>query len=148
MGEALTGSFEDLVAHVMGDRKPCRDQERLAEEGLSDVFTVPPRPACSLGNATPADLGPVNARSGRTDDQRDQRSIDALGLPDLSVDSALGGEPVSASGRLSSTSNVVVVETLEMILSRALNHGYGESRSVWRIDRSKVVGGPGTWRIR
>lgn len=73
--------------------------------------------------------------------------LDALGLAEPSPshvgDSAgggipvhvlMGGEPRRSSWRLQPHLDRVFVGTLDMVLSRQLNRGYGESRFMWPVD--------------
>jgi CRISPR-associated endonuclease/helicase Cas3 len=61
--------------------------------------------------------------------------IDRLGLADqVMVTSLLGGEPRTSPWRMRPDADMVIVGTLDMIVSRALNRGYGESRFIWPID--------------
>ncbi len=57
-----------------------------------------------------------------------------VGGDDLVLETLLGGEPRRSAWRLYPEQDTIIVGTLDMILSRALNRGYGEGRSVWPID--------------
>jgi CRISPR-associated endonuclease/helicase Cas3 len=61
--------------------------------------------------------------------------IERLGLSSsVKCHVLMGGEPRLAEWRLHPESDAVIVGTLDMILSRALNRGFGESRYLWPID--------------
>lgn len=53
---------------------------------------------------------------------------------DVACHTLLGGEPRTASWRARVGQDTIIVGTLDMIVSRALNRGYGESRSLGPID--------------
>lgn len=61
--------------------------------------------------------------------------LDNLGLSDdVICEVLMGGERRRAEWRLRPEGDAILIGTLDMILSRALNRGYGESRYLWPID--------------
>lgn len=68
-------------------------------------------------------LGPGSSLTGRDDD--------GTVVP---VHVLMGGEPRRSPWRLDPQHDMVFVGTLDMVLSRQLNRGYGESRFMWPVD--------------
>lgn len=61
-------------------------------------------------------------------------TLDALGLQDdISVHVIQGGEPDTRSWRESPERDQILVGTIDLLLSRALGRGYGESRFAWPV---------------
>lgn len=59
---------------------------------------------------------------------------DAVGNGDVLVRAMLGGERGDDSWRVQLEQDAVIVGTLDMVLSRALNRGYGSNRYLWPVD--------------
>lgn len=58
-----------------------------------------------------------------------------LGLSDdLACHLLLGGERLTNEWRMHPADDAIIVGTLDMVLSRALNRGYGASRYAWPVD--------------
>jgi len=147
-------SFEALFTAATG-QVPYGYQMRIADEGLPEVLAVPTGTGktaavvlpwiwrrfhqdAAVGAATPHWLVvclPMRVLTEQT--ERSVRSwLEALGLSEeVLVHVVMGGE---ASGgralRDHPERDAVLVGTLDMLLSRALNRGYGASRASWPID--------------
>ena len=141
------------------DSRPYRYQERVAAEGLPEVLAIPtgagktaavvlgwlwrrrfyPDPA--VRGATPHWLVfclPMRVLTEQVADDA-SRWLGALDLgsgPDaVGVHVMMGGrERPDEQLRLAPERDAIVVGTMDMLLSRALNRGYGVGRFVWPID--------------
>lgn len=155
---ATISSFEDLVRTAAGGRGPYPYQRRLAEGGLPEVLAVPtgtgktlaavlpwlyrrrfhPEPA--VRSATPRRL--VYVLPMRTLVEQSVSEIRgwlrALSLHEGEVrvecHVLMGGEKRLTEWRTDPERDAIIVGTIDMIISRALNRGYGESRFIWPID--------------
>lgn len=156
-------SFEALFATATGHveaagvlRAPYRYQARIADEGLPEVLAVPTgtgktaaavlpwlwrrrfHPDTAVRTETPHWL--VVCLPMRVLTEQTERSVKhwlrELGLSEqVLVHVVMGGE---ASGgralRDHPDRDAVLIGTLDMLLSRALNRGFGASRASWPID--------------
>jgi len=135
---------------------PYRYQQRLADEGLPELLEVPTGAGKTLAavlpwvyrrrfhdsaqvrTATPHWL--VIALPMRVLVEQTHSQIESwlrnLGLQnELPVHLVLGGDGKLASEwRLDPNRDAIFVGTIDMLLSRTLNRGYGESRWVWPVD--------------
>lgn len=147
-------TFADLVRRATG-HDPYPYQQRVADRGLPELLRVP----TGAGKTLAATL-PWLYRRRLHPDPTVHRSTPhwlVLVLPmrvlveqtvaevgrwlsrlDLSESVGLhllmGGEPIDSRWRLEPAGDAVFVGTLDMVASRALNRGYGESRWAWPID--------------
>lgn len=148
-------SFEAFVQRAAGHR-PYGYQARLADEGLPDVLAVPTgagktlaatlpwlyrrceHPDEAVRSATPRWL--VLALPMRVLVEQTFSTVEgwlrALDLTDdVGLYRVMGGEGrQETTWRHAPERDAIFVSTLDMVLSRALNRGYGESRWVWPID--------------
>jgi CRISPR-associated endonuclease/helicase Cas3 len=148
-------SFEDLV-RTAARHEPYRYQRHLASHGLPDLLNVPTGSGKTLAatlpwlwrrrfhpdevvrSSTPHWLVfvlPMRVLVEQTEEAI-RSWVDRLGLTDdVGVHVVMGGEGRIDSGwRLAPEREAVFIGTLDMLLSRALNRGYGESRFAWPID--------------
>lgn len=158
---AIPTSFDELVDQATrGDRlhgdPPYGYQRRLAEHGLPELLRVPTgcgktlaatlpwlwrrrfHPDPTVRSASPRWLAfvlPMRVLVEQTE-RVVHEWIDALGLAaDVDVHRVMGGEGrVEASWRIAPDRDAVFIGTLDMLLSRALNRGYGEGRFRWPFD--------------
>lgn len=148
--------FRVATAGVSSASGPYPYQMRLAEEGLPELLDVPTGMGKTLGvtlawlyratahpdpavrSATPNRLVYVLPMRVLVEQTRDviQAAVSNLGLTELRVRTLMGGEPMTGKHdwRLDGPGLSVVVGTLDMVLSRCLNRGFGESRYLWPID--------------
>jgi CRISPR-associated endonuclease/helicase Cas3 len=147
--------FQRVVRRATGGHSPYRYQEALAESGLPELLAVPTGSGktmaavlpwlfrrrfhsdASVRLSTPRRLVfvlPMRVLAEQTLSVI-QGWLRALDLDqEVGCHLLLGGEPRTAAWRMSPTSDMVIIGTLDMIVSRALNRGYGESRYLWPID--------------
>lgn len=149
-------SIDDLYRAALGEAAcPFFYQRRIAEEGFPELVDVATgcgkTPAMALGwlyrrrfhpdpvvrRQTPRRLVwclPMRTLVNQTADVcRDW--VGATGCEGLGVYELLGGEPTHAQEwRLALDGDAIIVGTLDMLLSRALNRGYLASRFAWPID--------------
>lgn len=148
-------SFTDFVAAATG-HEPYPYQERIAAQGLPELLSVPTgagkTAAVVLGwlwrrrfhadaairEATPHWLVfclPMRVLTEQVTSEVN-RWLQALGLGDeVLVHVVMGGsERPGERLRLEPERDAVVIGTMDMLLSRALNRGYGASRFTWPID--------------
>lgn len=148
-------SFDDLVEQASG-HAPYPYQRRIAEEGQPSLLKVPTgagktmavvlpwlyrrrfHPDLTIRETTPRWLVftlPMRVLVEQT--------IEAVGgwldnldlTDDVGLHTMMGGEGVRDSRwRLEPERDAIFVGTLDMLLSRALNRGYGASRWTWPID--------------
>jgi CRISPR-associated endonuclease/helicase Cas3 len=150
-------NFDEFVARATGDasRTPYDYQRGIADRGLPELLDVPTgagktaavvlgwlwrrrfHPDPSVRAQTPARLVfclPMRVLVEQTITTVNAW-LDNLGTTGLSVYTLMGGEPRSDQAwRMSPTDDAIFVGTLDMLLSRALNRGYGSSRWSWPID--------------
>lgn len=150
--------FGEFVAAATNGRvtEPYPYQRRLVDEGLPEVLGVP----TGAGKTMAATLGWLYRRREHPDaDVRAQTPhwlvftlpmrvlveqahvqiagwLDGLGLTDqVGLYGVMGGEGRrDALWRYQPEQDAIFVGTLDMLISRALNRGYGESRWSWPID--------------
>jgi CRISPR-associated endonuclease/helicase Cas3 len=155
MGAANLGDFAELVRRATG-HEPYAYQRRLATDGFPEVLAVPTgsgktlaaalswlyrrrfHPDSAVRAATPRRLVYVLPMRVLVEQTRDVIDGCLRGLApeadDVVVELLLGGEPRTAAWRTAPERDMVIVGTLDMILSRAINRGYGESRFMWPVD--------------
>jgi CRISPR-associated endonuclease/helicase Cas3 len=157
MGNATegTGDFKELVRRAT-DREPFPYQARLAEEGFPEALVAPTGSGKTLAvvlawlyrrrfhpdpqtrAATPHWLVftlPMRVLVEQVADDV-ARWLRNLDLEDeVGVHVALGGwSRRKRSWRQGPEQDAVLVGTLDMLLSRALNRGYGDGRWMWPVD--------------
>lgn len=148
-------SFRDLVQRAAG-HVPYGYQELLAARGFPDLLRVPTgsgktlaatlpwlyrrrfHPDPEVRASTPRWLVfvlPMRVLVEQTHD-RVREWLDNLGLrADVGVHVIMGGEGRrTGAWREEPEKDAIFVGTLDMLLSRALNRGYGDSRFSWPID--------------
>ena len=148
-------SFDEMVRRATSGNTPYPYQRRLAADGLPEVLAVPTgtgktmaavlpwlyrrryHPAVDVRRATPRRL--VYVVPMRTLVEQSVENIrqwlGALGLSEsVQCHVLMGGEPRLAPWRITPEADAILVGTLDMVVSRALNRGYGESRYLWPID--------------
>jgi CRISPR-associated endonuclease/helicase Cas3 len=150
-----SGSFDDLVLRATG-HQPYAYQRRLAEDGLPELLRAPTgtgktlaatlawlyrrrfHPEPVVRSATPRWLVYVLPMRVLVEQTTSfvRRWLRSLGLEgDVGLHVVMGGEGrVEGSWRDHPERDAIFVGTLDMLLSRALNRGYVESRFAWPID--------------
>jgi CRISPR-associated endonuclease/helicase Cas3 len=153
-------TYDDLVRRCMGDvHAPYDYQRRLAEDGFPDLLAVP----TGAGKTLAVVLGWLYRRRFHPDQQvRDStphwlvicqpmrtlveqvrndvdRWLSVLGLNggEQGVERFvfMGGEPTSKNDwRKIADRDAIVIGTQDMLLSRALNRGFGSSRNLWPVE--------------
>lgn len=151
----MAETFEEFVGRATGGRRPYPYQQGVAELGLPEQLCVP----TGAGKTMAVVLGWLYRRLFHPDlEVRGQTSrrlvfvlpmrvlaeqtvreittwLTNLGLAkEVGCHLLLGGERLNSPWRAHPEQDMVIVGTLDMILSRALNRGYGESRATWPID--------------
>ncbi|MGQ0802344.1 MAG: type I-G CRISPR-associated helicase/endonuclease Cas3g [Actinomycetota bacterium] len=148
-------SFEGLVSAAAG-HDPYEYQCRIARDGLPDLLKAPTGAGKTLAATLPwlwrRRFHPDEAVRSSTPHWLvfvlpmrvlvEQTAgairswVDRLGLTDeVGVHVVMGGEGrIDSAWRLLPEREAIFVGTLDMLLSRALNRGYGESRFAWPID--------------
>lgn len=147
--------FDELVQRATG-HSPYDYQRRLAADGPADVLAVPTGSGKTLAAVLPwlwrrrfhADSG-VRAATARwlvftlpqrvlVEQTRDQIEswLNALDLVDeVGLHVVMGGAGrVEGAWRTQPFRDAILVGTQDMVLSRAINRGYGDSRSLWPVD--------------
>jgi len=155
-------TYDELVAVATlgsGDeppRSPYRYQTEIAERGLPELLAVPTGCGKTLGvvlgwlfrrlfhpntevrNSTPRRLVYVLPQRVLVEQVAGEvrRWLDNLGLTGpVGCEVLMGGESRRASTwRLRPERETILVGTQDMLLSRALNRGYGDGRYVWPVD--------------
>ena len=135
--------------------EPYDFQRRVADEGLPDLLVAPTgagktltvvlgwlyrrrfHPDQAVRASTPHWL--VICEPMRTLVEQVEadviRWITASGQTDLDVHVFMGGEPSKrADWRNQATNDAVIIGTQDMLLSRALNRGFGSSRYLWPVE--------------
>lgn len=148
-------SFEEMAVAASG-HAPYRWQGRVAREGLPELIAVETgagktagavlpwlwrrrmHPEAGVREATPHWLVfclPLRVLVEQVEEQV-RNWLDRLGLTeDVSLHVALGGrEDGRNTWRLHPERDAIVLGTVDMLVSRALNRGYGASRFSWPID--------------
>lgn len=155
MTEGIEGieGIEEFYGQATG-HPPYPWQKRVAEKGLPELLEVPTgcgktlgvllgwlyrrrfHPDPSIRRATPRKLIftlPMRTLVEQTRDEA-RRCLEALGLTgEIELATLMGGEPTSDGWRLYPERESIVVCTLDMGLSGALNRGYATSRFSWPI---------------
>lgn len=155
MTDVLT--FDELVRRATSrpNLSPYPYQVRLADEGLPELLAVPTgtgktmaavlpwlyrrrfHPDIAVREATPRRLVFVLPMRVLVEQTMSVIGgwLGGLGLTDeVGLEVLLGGEPRVAPWRTHTERDMIIVGTLDMVLSRSLNRGYGESRYIWPID--------------
>lgn len=150
--------IDELYRTASGDptERPFQYQRRLALEGLPELLDIPTgcgktkamllawlyrlifHPDESVRASTPTRLIwclPLRTLTVQTANSAHEW-IQRLGLSDaVDVIVLMGGEPIQdQQWRLNPNRPAIIVSTLDMALSRALNRGYRASRYAWPID--------------
>jgi CRISPR-associated endonuclease/helicase Cas3 len=147
-------TFDELFQTATGNPEPYEYQRRIASDGFPEVLAVP----TGAGKTAAAVLPWLYRRRYASDEVRSttarwlvvvlpmrvlvEQTVDNvkqwlvnLGLAsEVPVFTLMGGEPRDSDLRMRCEGDAVVVGTLDMVVSRSLNRGYGESRFVWPID--------------
>jgi CRISPR-associated endonuclease/helicase Cas3 len=150
-------TFDELVSQATGDKreKPYPYQSVLAEHGLPELLAVPTgtgktmaavlpwlyrrrfHPDATVRSATPRRLVfvlPMRVLVEQTAAVV-RGWLAGLGLEGVvDCEVLMGGEPRVAPWRAHPERDAVIIGTLDMVISRSLNRGFGESRFVWPID--------------
>lgn len=150
-------TFDELVERATSGRmRPYAYQRRLADEGPVELLEVPTgagktmaavlpwlyrrrwHPDPEVRATTPRRLVfvlPMRVLVEQTH-RVIQAWLDGLELrdDDIGCHVLMGGEPRRSLWRLRPERDTIIVGTLDMILSRALNRGYGDRRTLWPID--------------
>ena len=153
-------TYDELVAACTG-QVPYDYQRRVAEEGLPELLTVPTgagktmavvlgwlyrrhfHPDVSVRASTPRWLvvcQPMRTlvEQVRNDTERWLAALAATkpeAVPGVNVYLFMGGEPTAANDwRLHADEDAIVIGTQDMLLSRALNRGFGSSRNLWPVE--------------
>ncbi len=150
----MTG-FDEWFREATG-AEPYAYQRRLAEDGLPEVLAIPTgagktlavvagwswrrrwHPDAAVRAATPHWLVlclPMRVLTEQTA-RVAQNWLNSTGLgADIRVHTLMGGRRDGAEGLHDHPEgDAIVVGTLDMLLSRAVNRGYGQSRFAWPID--------------
>ena len=150
-------TFVDMVRSATGIEtfEPYPYQTRIASDGLPELLAVPTgagktmaavlpwlyrrryHPDETVRSSTPRRLVFVLPMRVLVEQTLSVVAgwVDRLGLADdVGCHVVLGGEPRLSPWRLRPDQDMIIVGTLDMLVSRALNRGYGESRYVWPID--------------
>lgn len=143
-------TFDDLVTQATGFA-PYDYQRRIAAGGLPELLEVPTGSGKTLAAALPRlfrrrfhddpavrESTPrwlVDAGARRADLDEIDTWLGALGLTDeVGLRMVMGGESRLEKRWLHAPhQDAVLVGTLDMLLSRALNRGYAENRFTWPI---------------
>lgn len=163
-------TFADLVAAAAGSvggsvpLQPYDYQRRIADEGLPDVINVPTGAGKTLGStlpwvwrrifhpdqsvrdATPRRLIlvlPTRALTAQTEESV-RGWLENLGLADrVGVHVMMGGrrDARAHDWRMDLAQEMVIICTADMLVSRALNRGYGVPRTSYPLDFALVTNG-------
>lgn len=149
-------TFDEFVARAAGTGvQPYDYQRSIAEHGFPELLSVPTgagktmaavlpwlyrrrfHPDPLVRGSTPHRLVfvlPMRVLVEQTT-RVTTEWLNNLGLGnDVTCEVLMGGERRRSEWRLSPERDAILIGTLDMILSRALNRGYGESRYLWPID--------------
>jgi CRISPR-associated endonuclease/helicase Cas3 len=153
---ARFSSFDELVMTATGGALPYAYQRTIAEAGLPEVLAAPTGAGKTLGAVLPwlwrrrfhADMSvreatphwlvfalPMRVLVEQTYDAV-AAWLDRLGMSAaVGLHLVLGGEGrLESAWRREPERDAVFIGTVDMLLSRALNRGYAESRFSWPID--------------
>lgn len=146
--------FATLVERATGHR-PYDYQSRLAEEGLPELLRVETgagktvaatlpwlfrrrfHPDALVRGATPHWLVYVLPMRVLVEQTHSAVAgwLGRLGLADaVGLHLVMGGESIDSGWRLEPERDAIFIGTQDMLVSRALNRGYGQSRWAWPID--------------
>lgn len=150
--ETLT--FADVVRRATG-HDPYPYQQRIADDDMPELLRIPTgagktlaatlpwlyrrrfHPDSAVSRSTPHWLVlvlPMRVLVEQTVGEV-RRWLHRLGLSEsVGLHLLMGGEPADSRWRLDPAGDAIFVGTLDMVISRALNRGYGESRWAWPID--------------
>jgi CRISPR-associated endonuclease/helicase Cas3 len=160
-GQAMSAmNFQELVTIcTSGQLQPYDYQQRIAEDGLPEVLVVPTgagktmavvlawlyrrrfHPDLAVRAATPRWL--VICQPMRTLVEQVRDNVDAWltaagcigGDNPVERFVFMGGEPTAQNDwRLAAHRDAVIIGTQDMLLSRALNRGFGSSRYLWPVE--------------
>jgi CRISPR-associated endonuclease/helicase Cas3 len=148
--------FDEMVrSATAGSAVPYAYQRRIAEDGLPELLEVPTGSGKTMAAVLPwlyrrrfhpdpmvrADTPRwlVFVLPMRVLVEQTHRVVsgwlESLGLTDeVGCDLLMGGEPLDSPWRRDPVADRVVIGTLDMVLSRALNRGFGQSRYSWPIE--------------
>lgn len=146
----LEGSFEEFARQAAGIEAYAY-QRRIAAEGLPELLRVPTgagktlaatlpwfHPDPDIRRSTPRWLVFVLPMRVLVEQTAEVIGgwLGAAGLAnEIGLHVVMGGEGrIEGAWRRSPERDAIFVGTLDMLLSRALNRGYGESRFAWPID--------------
>ena len=149
-------TFEEIVSIAHGpDATPYDYQRAIARDGFPELIAVPTgagktmaavlpwlyrrrfHPDSSVRLATPRRLVfvlPMRVLVEQTAGVVKNWLANLEIAPDVMCEVLMGGEPRRSAWRLHPERDAVIIGTLDMVLSRSLNRGYGESRYLWPID--------------
>lgn len=136
--------------------EPYPYQRALAKDGLPELLEVPTgmgktlatvtawlyrrrfHPDLTIRQATPPWLVFVLPMRVLVEQTREvvDNLVRNLGLADFPVYTVMGGERMTGERdfRNAAGRDCVIIATMDMVVSRRLNRGYGESRYIWPID--------------
>ncbi len=153
-----TMTYDEFVHRCTGGTHPYEYQQRIADGGLPELLIVPTgagktlavvlgwlyrrrfHPDPAVRAATPRWL--VICQPMRTLVEQVRNDVDGwlanAGLSDNDPVQRfvfMGGEPTSRNDwRLNAHHDAIVIGTQDMLLSRALNRGFGSSRYLWPVE--------------
>lgn len=153
--------FDDLVRQATNGNVPYPYQRDLARNGPPNLLEVPTGSGKTLAAVLPwvfrrrfsgseiaAETPPwlVFVLPMRVLVEQTEQVVSGwlanLDLADeVEVHTLLGGEAVQRSWRERVGLDTVIVGTLDMVLSRAINRGYGENRFMWPVDMGLLNSG-------
>lgn len=149
-------TISDVYRTALGsDAAPFAYQSHLAETGLPEVLDVPTgcgktpavllswvfrrllHPDLTVRAAMPRRLiwcAPLRSLTEQTRSFAED-AVGRLGLSDqIGVHTLMGGRELDSSWRVQLDREAILICTLDMALSRALNRGYRSSQHAWPID--------------
>jgi CRISPR-associated endonuclease/helicase Cas3 len=149
-------NFDELVSVATDGQSPYMHQRRLAEEGLAEVVELPTGAGKThialawlyrrrfhsdkaVRAATPHWLVFCLPMRVLVEQVRDRIGewVGRLGLTsdDLGIHVVMGGDGKTDGGwRYRPDRDAIFIGTQDMLLSRALNRGYGDGRFLWPVD--------------
>lgn len=147
-------TFVEMVKTATG-HNPYDYQTRLAEDGLTELLCAPTgagktlasilpwlwrrrfHPDHSIRSSTPRRLAyalPMRTLVEQTSNKASEWIANLDLEDDIGVYTLMGGESRKGDAwRLHPESDAIIVGTIDMLLSRALNRGFGESPFAWPI---------------
>ncbi len=149
------GDFDGLVRTAAG-HDPYPYQRRLAEDGLPELLQIPTGAGKTLAATLPwlyrrrfhwdakirattphwlVFVLPMRVLVEQTRDTIDRWLQNTGVAGDMGLHVVMGGEGrLESAWRRAPEQDAIFVGTLDMLISRALNRGYGASRFAWPID--------------